>query len=324
VTAPYDLRRIRRLLLLLPAAARAARAGRGVPLAEAARLTGARSARQVVEDVDALSSLWVDPGEGDDLVHLYVEDGEVQALYTEPFGRPPALSLAEGAVLLAALAPFERDAGRPAREAARKLRRAIPEALRPEADRLARGLDVAAAPPAPWGGALREAIERRVETSLEYRAVADAAAERRVVEPRLLFHRDGQWYLAAWNVAKGEEHLFRLDRIVSVEQGTRVFGEHRGPPLARYARRSLYFDSGAEREVTLRFRGVAARLARERYGARARADAGGTVSVEVKVTPGNYLLGVVLGWGGEVTIEAPEDVRAQLRDRVEELKRLYG
>ena len=44
--------------------------------------------------------------------------------------------------------------------------------------------------------------DKRVETTLEYRAVADASAERRVVEPRLLFHRDGQWYLAAWNVAK--------------------------------------------------------------------------------------------------------------------------
>ena len=107
--------------------------------------------------------------------------------------------------------------------------------------------------PGPWAGALREAIEKRVETTLEYRAVADATAEKRVVEPRLLFQRDGQWYLAAWNVAKEAEHLFRLDRIVTVELGTRVFGEHKGPPVARYAKRSLYFESGAEREVTLRF-----------------------------------------------------------------------
>jgi proteasome accessory factor C len=323
VTAAYDLRRIRRLLVLLPAAARAARSGRGVPLAEAVRLTGARSAKQVIADVDAIASLWVDPGEGGPLVHLYVEDGAVHALYAEPFGRPPALSLAEGAVLLAALAPFERDAGAPARDAARKLRRAIPEPLRPEADRLAAGVDVAAAPPGPWAGALREAIDRRVEATLEYRAVADSAAERREVEPRLLFQRDGQWYLAAWNVAKRAEHLFRLDRIATVELGTRVFGEHKGPPVGRYARRNLYFESGAERAVTLRFRGSAARLARERYGARARDEGDATVSVTLRVTAGNYLLGVVLGYGGECTIEAPADVVAQLRGRVEELAALY-
>jgi proteasome accessory factor C len=324
VTAAYDLRRIRRLLLLLPAAARAARKGRGVPLAEAARLTGARSTKQVIEDVDAVASLWVDPGEGEELVYLYVEDGEVYALYADQFGKPPALSLAEGAVLLAALSPFEKDAGKPAHDAARKLRKAIPEPLRPEADRLASGLDVASEPPGPWAGALREAIDKRVETTLEYRAVADAAAQKRIVEPRLLFQRDGRWYLAAWNVAKQAEHLFRLDRIVTVELGTRVFGEHKGPPVARYARRNLYFESGAERDVTLRFRGNAARLARERYGARARANGDGTVSVTLKVMPGNYLLGVVLGYGGEATIEGPADVVAQLRLRVEELRQLYG
>jgi proteasome accessory factor C len=324
VTAAYDLRRIRRLLLLLPAAARAARSGRGVPLAEAARVTGARSTKQVIEDVDAIESLWVDPGEGGELVHLYVEDGEVHALYSEPFGKPPALSLVEGAVLLAALAPFEKDAGKPAREAARKLRRAIPEPLRPEADRLAAGLDVTAEPPGPWAGVLREAIDKRVEATLEYRAVADAVAEKRLMEPRLLFQRDGQWYLAAWNVAKQAEHLFRLDRIVTVELGTRVFGEHKGPPVARYARRNLYFESGAERDVTLRFRGYAARLARERYGKRASTNGDGTVSVTLKVTPGNYLFGVVLGYGGEATIEGPDDVVAALNQRIEELRRLHG
>jgi proteasome accessory factor C len=320
----YDLKRLRRLLLLLPAAARAAANGRGVPLAEAVRITGARSVKQVVEDVDALGDLYIDPGQGETVVDLSIEDGEVQAVYAQPFGRPPALSLAEGAVLLAALAPFEKGASRAARDAARKLRKAIPEPLRPEADRLAKGLDVATEPPGPWAGALREAIESRVETTLEYRAVADRAAEKRVVEPRLLFQRDGVWYLAAWNVAKEAEHLFRVDRIVTVEAGTRVFGEHKGPPVARYARKHLYFESGAEREVTLRFRSGAARLARERYGERAQSRPGvDTVSVRLKVTPGNYLLGVVLGFGGEATVEAPEDVAEQLRARVEELRKLY-
>jgi proteasome accessory factor C len=325
VTAAYDLSRLRRLLLLLPAVARAERNGRGVPLAEAARITGARSEKQVREDVAALEELWVEPGEGVPLVDLAVEDDEVRSVYPAAlFGRPPALSLAEGAVLLAALAPFEQDAGKPARDAARKLRRAIPEPLRPAADQLVKGLDVAPEPPGPWAGVLGEAIARRVEVTLEYRAVADATAERRVVEPRLLFQRDGQWYLAAWNVAKRAEHLFRLDRIVTVEPGLRVFGEHQGPPVARYARPTLYFETGAERDVTLRFSGGAARLARERHGVRARENADGTVSVTLHATPGNYLLGVVLGYGGECTVEAPDDVARQLRDRVEELARLYG
>ena len=229
-------------------------------------------------------------------------------------------------MLLAALAPFEKDAGKPARDAARKLRKAIPEPLRARGGP-ARRAGSTSSPSRPARGRARSA--RRSRSASRRRSSTAPSqtrtAEKRVVEPRLLFHRDGQWYLAAWNVAKGAEHLFRLDRIVTVELGTRVFGEHKGPPVARYARRNLYFESGAEREVTLRFRGTAARLARERYGARARRErATAAVSVTLKVTPGNYLLGVVLGYGGEATIEAPADVVAQLRERVEALARLYA
>jgi proteasome accessory factor C len=318
------LKRLRRLLLLLPVAARAATKGRGVPLSRAVELTGARDEAEVIADVTAVSdALWVAPGSSEDVIDLYVENGEVHLTYPQAFGTPPAFSLVEGAVLLTALVPFEKEGAKPVKDAIRKLRRAIPEQLRPEAERLVHGLDLVRAPPGPWAGALREAIGKRVETVVEYRAVADAAAVRRVVEPRLLLHREGQWYLAAWNVEKAQEHLFRLDRIASVELGTRVFGEHKGPPVSRYARKNLYFESGAEREVTIRFSGTSARLARERWGERASQGDDGTVTVRMKVTPGNYLFGVVMGHGGEATVEGPVDVVAKFRERLSELAALY-
>ncbi len=240
MTDPY-LRRVRRLLLLLPVAARAAHRGRGVPLDEAVRLTGAKSAAELRKDIQDVGALWSDPVGGQEAIDLYVEDGEVQLTYELQFGTPPAFSLAEGALLLAALQPFEQEGGKPVQKLVGKLRKAIPEPLRAEADRLAGGLDLAAAPPEPWAASLQEAIDRRVEVTLEYRAVAEGGVSRRVVEPRVMFQRDGQWYLAAWNVAKEAEHLYRLDRIASVEVGTRAFGEHRGPPTARYVRRNLFF-----------------------------------------------------------------------------------
>lgn len=323
MTAAYDLARTRRLLLLLSAAAKGLAKGEGVPLARAVALTGARNERELLADLAALERSWVDPATGEQPIHLWVEDGAVQLLYPALFGaKPPAFSIAEAAVLRAALAPFETEGGPAARKALAKLRKAVPEPLRAEADRLAQGLDVVT-PAGPWAGALREAIARRVETSLEYCAVADATATRRTVEPRALFHRDGRWYLAAWNVEKGEEHLFRLDRIAQVELGTRVFEEHKGPPLARYAGRNLFFETGAEREVTLRFRGAAARLQKERHGVRARQNADGSVSVALRVTPGNFLMGVVLGHGGEATVEGPRDVAGTLRDRIRALRLLY-
>jgi proteasome accessory factor C len=301
------LKRLRRLLLLLPVAARAAQRGRGVPLEEAVRLTGARSAAELAKDVEEVAGLWTDPVGGQEAIDLYVENGEVHVTYELEFGTPPAFSLTEGALLLAALQPFEQDGGKPVRQLVAKLRKAIPEPLRPEADRLARGLDLAAAPPEPWAGSLQDAIDRRLETLLEYRAVGDGEVSKRVVEPRVMFQRDGQWYLAAWNVAKAAEHLYRLDRIVSVEVGLRRFGEHKGPPVARYVRRNLFFESGAEVEVTLRLTGLSAAVARERLGARGRDDGDGPVEVRTRVTPGPYLVGHVLGHGGEATVTRPKE-----------------
>jgi proteasome accessory factor C len=327
VTAAYDLARTRRLLLLLSAAARASTRGRGVPLARAVELTGAKSERQVMDDVQALALLWADPASAEETVDLYLEDGEVHVTYGRTFGSPPAFSLAEGAVLLATLGALEKTGGRAVKDAFRKLRKAVPEVLRPEAERLARGLDVADAPPEPWATQLRDAVARRVEVVLEYRAVGDARGSpepvRRVVEPRLLFPREGVWYLAAWNVEKSAEHLFRLDRIAGIEVGTRSFDAHQGPPVGRYGKKDLYFQSGAERDVTIRYRGPAASLARERHGARAERNADGTVSVRTRVTPGNYLYGVVLGHGGGATIEGPPDVVAAFEARVKELAEQY-
>lgn len=324
MTAAYDLARARRLLLLISAAAKAvARGEDGVPLPRAVELTGARDEKQLLADIAALSLAWVDPAQGEQAIDLQVEDGAVHLTYvTELASNPPAFSVAEAAVLRAALEPFEPEGGRVVKEIVRKLARAVPEPLREDAARLAKGLDVLT-PRGPWAGAIQEAIARRVELHVDYCAVADDEATRRTVEPRTVFHRDGRWYLAAWSVEKGEEHLYRLDRIASVELGTRVFEAHKGPPTSRYARKQLFFESGAEREVTLRFTGTAAALARGRRED-AKVNADGSVTVRTRVTPGNYLMGVVMGYGGEAVVEGPADVKAALRERVEALKKLYS
>jgi proteasome accessory factor C len=322
MTAPY-VKRLRKLLLLLPALGKAALKNKGISIEKALEITGARSEKELREGIEVLKTFWTAPDEGDGElpIDLQEEDGELSLTYAEPFGTLTAFSLAEGSVLLAALAPFEKDGSKPVRNAIDKLRRAIPEVLREEAKGLSRGLDVAIAPPEPWAGVLGEAISKRLETVVEYRAVADDSVAPRTVEPRLLFQRDGQWYLAAWNVEKAEEHLYRLDRIARVLPGTRVFAEHKGPPTSRYSK-NLFFESGRERDVTIRYAGVAARHARRRKGE--REEPGGTVTVTSRSNPGNYLFGVVVGAGGEAAVAGPADVVESFEKRLGELERLYG
>ncbi len=316
------LAQLRKMLILVPAAWRAG--ADGLPLERAVKVTGARSTREIEELVAAIGYLELGPSMPDDCLSVSIEDGRVFVDSVLRFVQPLPLSLREGAALVAALRPFEKGGGATVASAIRKLRRAVPEPLRETADDLARGTDFPVGPPGPSAAALERAIDGRLEVEVDYRAEVSGSEAVRTLEPRALFHQDGNWYLAAWNVAKGEEHLFRLDRIAAVRVGTRVFGEHKGPPLDRYRRRHLYLESGAEREVRVRFRGASADAAAEQWPERSVRNPDGTVTVTAKVTPGNFLLGWVLGHGGDAEVEEPADAREMLRARVDALADLYG
>lgn len=319
-----SMKRLRRILLLLPAVVKAEQQGKGLPLAKAVEVSGARTEAQLLEDVAAVRELWTDPAAGEGAIDLFVEDGEVGVTYAQDFGKPPAFSLAEGAMLLAALRQYEQDASKPLKAAIRKLRKAVPEMLRADADRLANGLDLGDAPPEPWSNSLQEAIDRRLETTLQYRSVADADVKPRVVEPRLLFKRGDLWYLAAWSVAKGEEHLYRLDRIDQVVLGTRVFGKHQGPPVSRYLKEGVFFQTGAEVEVTLRLTGLSAALAPHTFGPKALRQADGSAVAKARVTPGPFLCSLVLGYGGEASVAGPPEQAKAVAAVARSLLALYA
>ncbi len=313
---------VRKMLLLVPEAWRAGT--KGLPLEKAVRVTGARGPKEVEAIVAALGQMEFGPSLPDATLLVSVEEGRVFVDRAMHLTSPPPLSLREAAALIAALRPFGKSAGKAVASAARKLQRAVPEAFRKTAETLARAMDYPVDPPGEWADSLAEAIERRLEVVVDYRAEASGTAAQRTLEPRVVFHKDGHWYLAAWNPAKGEEHLYRLDRIASVVIGTRFFGEHKGPPVDRFRTRSLYFLSGSERDVSVRFSGEGAALALEQWPERATRNPDGSVTVTARLAPGNFLLGWVLGYGGQAEVAGPPDVREQLRARVEELERLYA
>jgi proteasome accessory factor C len=320
---PYAFeKRVRRLLLLIPAARAAG--DRGLELKRALTLTGARSVEELQEDVLAVDDLAVGTDEDADHLLVSVEHGRVRVDVDMGFGRPPPLSLREGVALLAALRPFAKAGVRPVEKAVRTIQRAVPEHLRAEVTALSRATDLAVGPPGEWATALDEAIGARVEVAVEYRAEADGSFARKTLEPRALFPRDGHWYLAAWNVEKEAEHLYRLDRIASVTIGARCFGAHRGPGLERLSARRLYFASGQERRVVLRFLEAAAGEARERWPAQAEPQPDGSLLVTLETTPNEHFYGLVLGWGGAAEVRSPADVRDEVRRRVEALSARYA
>jgi predicted DNA-binding transcriptional regulator YafY len=262
-----------------------------------------------------------------DAAHLLVEfeRDRIHVDLDMGFGRPPPLSVREGAALLSALRPFQGSRVRAVETASAKIRRAIPDHVRAEVLALAGRTDLALPPASEWTVALEEAITRRLEVVIDYHAASSGTFARKVLEPRVLLPSEGRWYLIAFDVGRGEERVFRLDRIASLAVGTRCFGDHRGPALERPGRRH-YRPSGQERPVVLRFAPGAARAARERWSSAQAEQVGpdGSVALTVIVTVNDHFLGEVLGWGGACQVVSPADVREGLRRRVEELRSRYA
>ncbi|MBS1108698.1 MAG: transcriptional regulator-like protein, partial [Anaeromyxobacteraceae bacterium] len=172
---------VRKMLILVPEAWRAG--PKGLPLEKAVRVTGARGSKEVEEIVAALGQMEFGPSLPDAALLVSIEDGRVFVDRAMHLRSPPPLSLREGAALIAALRPFGKTAGKAVTSAARKLQRAVPEIFRKTAETLARAMDYPVDPPGEWADSLAEAIERRLEVTVDYRAEASGTVASRTLEP---------------------------------------------------------------------------------------------------------------------------------------------
>jgi predicted DNA-binding transcriptional regulator YafY len=90
----------------------------------------------------------------------------------------------------------------------------------------------------------------------------------------------------------------------------------------RFQREQLYFPSGREHAVAVRFSPAAAAWALQRYGSRARQLPDGRVDVFIESAGSGYAVQLALSLAGEAEIAAPPHARDALRDEVERALRL--
>ncbi|MFN7133336.1 MAG: helix-turn-helix transcriptional regulator [Myxococcales bacterium] len=317
---PALVRRLERILVLIPFVARHAH---GVTEAEAIRFAGYPDAEALHADLELARQIALPPEAPDDFIDISTENGRIQISLPQGFKKPPRLTLSEVAALLAAAKPLEASSGKTLASALKKLRRALPENAESELEPLERAAVIDAPPAPPCREPLETAIAQRREVLVDYLSASSGRSAVRRLEPREVFVHKGRWYLAAWVPEQSEEHLFRLDRMIDVRLGTRTFAAHKGPDPRRYDRELLYIDSGAERDVTVRFSADIAPLVEERWGEMAQAQPDGSLKLTMRASGENYVVSWVLAYGGEALVEAPAEVRAAMRERVERLRGVY-
>src|SRR5262249_8655031 len=118
-----------------------------------------------------------------------------------------------------------------------------------------------------------------------------------------------------------EPRIYKCERIARVTLRDERFTVPTDFDLARFQRDRLRLPTAKAGTVRLRLRGDAAEQAARWPGARKRR---GAVEVSLSMAPNEWLLGWILGWGGDVEALAPSELRAAVAGRLREIAERHG
>lgn len=239
--------------------------------------------------------------------------------------------------------------GRPeARSALAKLVRALPATFRDEAEAASQAVLV---DPQRWGsqvadlpaavGVLQSAVVRRRSLEIDY-TPARGNPRRRMVDPYGLVDKDGVWYLLAGTDAG--RRTFRVNRIGDVSETGQIFQRPDGLDLDADWRASATAVEAARSEVAARV-SAPRRLVpvlraqfgqhlmvlpdpglpdREPGGLGSGDGDGALVTLEVRAHLVRGLAEQLAGWGRQVEVLDPPELRTELARIGAELVQSYG
>jgi predicted DNA-binding transcriptional regulator YafY len=276
-----------------------------LPVAQVAERFGVEPAR-IFGDLRTLTGAADDP-EATWLMSLQViQEGEAIAVSSQgPYRRPIRLTAEELLALRLAIATeTQRPTG-----ALRAL--AGFGAAEPTAG------EVIAPGPLPRGGQA-EVIDAARRAAAEHRRlricyVAGGAGEpsERVIQPHLVVHSEGRFYVVAWCESARGWRFFRADRVIEAASAGGTFGPREDVPAIE--RPADLFRPGQDvDQVVLRFSRRIARWLAERYP-EARRLPDGAVEVTLPSATPDWVIGLVLQYGAEAEIVGPPAYREAMR-----------
>lgn len=310
---------LRKLLNLLPRLAHFD----GRPVEDVcASLSLARSELlELIQSASALAWGEHDPGE---VLDIWLEDGRLcvhtGGLFEQVVRLVPTelLALRMGAVQVAATGLV----GSPARLEA--LLERIEDSLGSSGDASGRLQAAVSAETDPTlDPALLESVMAALRTQrrlrLQYFSHRAQTLGWRVVDPWTPFQEAGVWYLQAFDVERGGERLFRLDRVVQWELLEQACGSApplRGHPTARP-------EEGHVR-IHLELGGALARLAQEQAWPGLGVQENGRVRWQSHCRDQDALLRSLLPWAPDVEVVDPPELRDSWCNLKDEVLVLHG
>jgi len=172
---------------------------------------------------------------------------------------------------------------------------------------------------------LENAISNRLSVDLEYDSIEHGLSSR-TVDPYFIIFRRHAFYFVGYCHLRGEFRTFRMDRIKRLTPTKQRFTRIKSVTAADYFAGSWELYHGEPVEVTVRFRGRAARVvatSQHHLGEKTESLADGELLYRVTVNGTEEIGRWILRFGDEAEVLEPASLRQELGRIGQFLKRTY-
>ncbi len=168
-----------------------------------------------------------------------------------------------------------------------------------------------------WYGMIERAVGERVVIELEYESI-DSGKSKRTVEPRFSICASGKFYFVGFCLMRNEYRTFRLSRIKKITLTTRRADRRPAIDPKSYFQNSWSVFGGDVVDVTLEFSGRSARLVDSSSylaGEKKKSLTGGRLRYQAKVAGLTEIGRWIMGYGSEVKVITPKELRDWITTR---------
>lgn len=175
--------------------------------------------------------------------------------------------------------------------------------------------------PLPQGGqaevvnAARRAADERRRLRICYAAEGTAEPAERVIQPHVVVHSEGRFYVVAWCESARAWRFFRADRVLEAAPAGGTFESRDDVPAIERPADLFRAPDEAVDEVVVRFSAFVARWVAERYPEATRRPDGG-LEVTLRSASVDWAIGTVLQYSDEAEIVSPPAYREAMRRAV--------
>ncbi|WWV72044.1 hypothetical protein SOV_34040 [Sporomusa ovata DSM 2662] len=283
--------------------------------------------RNIYRDLDALNESGIP-------VYFDVETKRYRFM-DKVFLRPLTFSVDEAAAVLACVQDFSKEntpLSNSLRLAQDKILACLPNDRQCQVDKARKVVDIwVTSKPVEvcqkLFGCVEKAIERHRRLKIRYYTKQRESESERKIDPYVITFRGSAWYLIAYCHLRQDVLLFRMDRIKQANETMESFDLPKDFSTQEYFSGSWLIERGEPVHVKLRFLPEAARWVRsETFHPSQRITEldDGAIIFEATVNGRREISRWILGYGSEVEVLEPEDLRFYLMKQAAQMVKIYN